>query len=717
METSPPSGPLVELAHAHGVATDYWDWQGRPAPVEADTIVEILRALDVPAATDDEVSASLADLETRAWRRTLPPTVVCREGWTPWVPVHVRHGSAIDLVIELEDGSVRKAQPVEHLVEPRWVDGVEMGEATFVLPGDLPLGWHRLVARTASEPLLADSTTATLVVTPQRLTLPPGLGQQRVVGLMTQLYQARSRRSWGVGDLADLADLGSWASAEHGADFVLVNPVHAAEPVAPMEPSPYLPVTRRFLNPLYLRIEDIPELAQLDPFAHHRIQELGRLGRSLNSGDGIDRDATWSLKREALGILHAVPLSGARARAYRRFRGVEGDGLTSYATWCAIAEEHGLPWAGWPAELRDPASPEVAAYRAAQADVVDLHAWMQWLMAEQMAAVQFALKRSGMLLGVIEDLAVGVNPDGSDAWSLADVLARGVKVGAPPDQFNQLGQSWGQPPWRPDRLAEQGYRPFRDVVRTALRDSGGLRIDHVIGLFRLWWIPEGATPDRGTYVRYDHEALIGILVLEAQRAGAVVIGEDLGVVEPMARDYLLERGLLGTSILWFEWDADTPRPPERYRDLCLSSVTTHDLPPTAGYLALEHVAIRDRLGLLTRTVEEEEESELEAIERVRAALVERGLLDPEADASDREAFLVALHRWLALSPSRLLAVALADLVGDRRAVNQPGTTDEYPNWRVPLTGPDGAMIDLDDVTSGGAADARATRLFAALRGD
>ncbi|MEP6799645.1 MAG: 4-alpha-glucanotransferase, partial [Lapillicoccus sp.] len=709
MQTTSPSGPLVELAHAHGVATDYWDWQGQAAPVTAETITTILGALDVAAASDDDVTASLAEVSARVWRRTLPPTVVCREGWTPWVPVHVAHGAAVDLVIELEDGSVRSARQVDHVVAPRWVDGVEIGEATFELPGDLPLGWHRLVTRSGSQPLLPESVTATLVVTPPRLSLPPGLAEGRAVGLMTQLYQARSSRSWGVGDLGDLADLGSWASEEHGADFVLVNPVHAAEPVVPMEPSPYLPVTRRFLNPLYLRVEDLPELAQLDAVAHLRIQELARLGRALNTGAGIDRDATWTLKREALGLLRQVPLRGARARSFRRFCDLEGDGLTAYATWCALAEEHGLPWVDWPAELQDPSSAAVAAYREAHADAVDLHRWLQWLMAEQMAAVQLDLKRAGMRLGVIEDLAVGVNPDGSDGWSLADVLATGVEVGAPPDQFNQLGQTWGQPPWRPDRLAEQGYRPFRDMVRTALRDSGGLRIDHVIGLFRLWWIPEGSTPDQATYVRYDHEALIGILVLEAQRAGAVIIGEDLGVVEPMARAYLLERGILGTSILWFEWDGETPRAPESYRELCLSSVTTHDLPPTAGYLALEHVAIRHRLGLLTRTVAEEEETELESIERVRAALVERGLLAADAERSDHEEFLVALHRWIALTPSRMLAVALADLVGDRRAVNQPGTTDEYPNWRVPLSGPDGVTMDLDDVTSGGAADDRATR--------
>ncbi|MEO3937987.1 4-alpha-glucanotransferase [Dermatophilaceae bacterium Soc4.6] len=726
METPPPLVPLARLARAHGIATDYSDWQGQHAPVADDSIRAVLAALEVPATTAEEVEASLVEVELRTWRRMLPPTVVCRTGWTPWVPVHVPHGTGVELVVELEQGGTHSVRQVDHLVEPREVDGVLVGEATFELPGDLPTGWHRLVARGDAQPQVPGSDVAVLVVTPARLTLPAGLGERRATGVMTQLYQARSSRSWGVGDLGDLADLGTWAADEHGADFVLVNPLHAAEPVPPMEPSPYLPSSRRFLNPLYLRIEDVPEAARLDGDAHARLRALGVRGRALTDGDGIARDASWELKREALVLLHAVTPTPARDRAYRRFCAVEGDGLTAYATWCAIADEHGLPGSGWPVTLQDPAGPEVAAFATAHPDSVDLHRWMQWLMAEQVASVQSALRRAGMRLGIVEDLAVGVSSWGSDGWSLGGTLATGVTVGAPPDQFNQLGQNWDQPPWRPDRLAEQGYSPFRDMVRTALRDSGGLRIDHIIGLFRLWWIPAGLTPDQGTYVHYDHEALIGILVLEAERAGAVVIGEDLGVVEPRARDYLLERGLLGTSILWFEWDGDQPRPPEAYRDLCLSSVTTHDLPPTAGYLGLEHVSVRESLGLLTRSPEEEREVELAAIAKVRAALVERGLLEgagadageagvaEDREAGDRDDVLVALHRWIALTPSRMLAVALADLVGDRRAVNQPGTQDEYPNWRVPLTGPDGARVLLDDVVGGGAAHL-AGPVFEALR--
>jgi 4-alpha-glucanotransferase len=310
-----------------------------------------------------------------------------------------------------------------------------------------------------------------------------------------------------------------------------------------------------------------------------------------------------------------------------------------------------------------------------------------------------------------------VHPNGADAWALQDALALGVSAGAPPDEFNQLGQDWSQPPWRPDRLDELEYQPFRALIRSVLRHAGGVRIDHIIGLFRLWWIPKAELPTQGTYVRYDHEAMIGIVALEAQRAGAVVVGEDLGTVEPWVRDYLRARGVLGTSILWFELDHDGaggPLPAERWREYCLSSVTTHDLPPTAGYLAGDHVRLRDSLGLLTRPVEEE----FAAAEAERTAWIAElrrvGLLSEEADVEKHsEPIVLALHQYLGRTPSRLLGLALTDAVGDRRTQNQPGTTDEYPNWRVPLSGPDDRPVLLEEVFK----DPRATALAEAMNAE
>ncbi len=304
-----PSPRLVELAQAHGVATEYWDWRGQHVVVPTSSIVAVLAALGVEASDDAAVEVALAEHADRPWRRTLPPTVVTRAGRTAQVQVHVPAGSGVGLVVELEDGGRVEAAQVDRWVPDRVVDGVPLGEATFELPGDLPLGWHRLVAVGDAEPLEAASATATLVVTPERLELPEPVASRRVVGLMAQLYQVRSATTWGVGDLRDLAGLATWAAAAHDADFVLVNPLHAAEPVTPMEASPYLPTTRRFVNPLYLHVEDVPEVASLDATAHRSFLGLAARGRALNDGDRIDRDAAWTVKREALRLVFDAGLS------------------------------------------------------------------------------------------------------------------------------------------------------------------------------------------------------------------------------------------------------------------------------------------------------------------------------------------------------------------------------------------------------------------------
>jgi len=685
-----PSRALTDLARACGVATEYWDWQGNQVIVSATTIAAVLQALGLDTSDDAAVARSLAGVADRPWRRTLPPIVVARQGSPRWVPLHLPDGDTAQVWTVLEDGARRELDQVDNYVSPRTIDGQPTGEATFEIPGDLPLGWHTVNARVGES-----TSSCPLVVSPAALVLPPALQQGRVWGLLTQLYSVRSRQSWGLGDLADLADLMAWAAGDLGADFVLVNPLHAAEPVAPMESSPYLPTSRRFVNPIYLRIEDIPEMGYLSSAERQLLEWHADDARTLNEADTIDRDTVWSAKVAALRTVFNQPRSWRRQRLFAAFCDREGQGLLDFATWCALAEKHGLPWGEWPAELQDPRSPAVEALRDQLGDEVEFYRWLQWIIDEQLGAVQRLARETGMSIGVIHDLAVGVHPRGADAWALAGTLAPGVTVGAPPDQYNQLGQDWSQPPWRPDRLEEVGYAPYRDLLRTVLRHAGGLRIDHVMGLFRLWWVPEGMTPSEGTYVRYDHEAMIGILALEAHRAGALVVGEDLGVVEPWVRDYLRERGILGTSILWFEKDAQgRPLPAESYRELCLATVTTHDLPPTAGYLAGEHIDLRADLGLLTRPVEEERAVDEAARAEVLSMLVERGLLRPGAVDTD---VIQALHRFLSWTPARMLGVAVADLTGDHRTMNQPGTDKEYPNWCLPLAGADGRPVLLEDL--------------------
>jgi 4-alpha-glucanotransferase len=688
-----PWPELYELAASYGVATEYHDWQGTHTIVSAETIISVLAALGVDASTREATEVALYFRWLNRWQRMLPACVVTRQGWSPWFGVHVDHGADVTVWIETEDGSRRHdVHQQDHWINPEMVAGRLVGEATFAVPGDLPTGYHWLVAESGTV-----RARCPLIVTPAWVGLPAAVHERRTWGLALQLYSVRSRRSWGTGDLADLADLTTWAGARHGAGFVLVNPLHAAEPVAPMEPSPYLPSTRRFVNPLYLRVEEIEEYAYLEDAARREVEALGASMAASNAADTIDRDAAWTAKDAALRLVHRVPRSPGREISYQLFLAQQGQGLLSFATWNVLVGEHGPDWHRWPEEFRDPASTAVADARAERADEIDYYCWLQWVLDDQLRAVQDKARDVGMPIGLMQDLAVGVHPDGADAWGLQDVLAQGIDVGAPPDAFNQQGQNWTQPPWRPDRLAEAGYAPYRDLVRTVLRHAGGLRVDHIIGLFRLWWIPTDHPPTAGTYVRYDHEALVGILALEAVRAGSVLVGEDLGTVEPWVRDYLRERGILGTSVLWFEYDkAGAPLHPEHWRELCLATVTTHDLPPTAGYLAGDHVRLRDQLRLLTRSLAEE----LEVDEQERQAWLDvlrtRGLLAPDADDAST---IEALHRLLLWSPARLIGVSLTDMVGDRRTQNQPGTTDEYPNWRIPLSGPDGQLLMLEDVVS------------------
>ncbi|MFC9818338.1 4-alpha-glucanotransferase [Streptomyces erythrochromogenes] len=642
---------LARLAALHGIATAY-----QPAPdvtvqVPEATIRTILGLLGV--ATDD--AESIRVFAKSAAGRLLPPTVVLWQGEpVASLPAGLPPGSRVVVVAE------------------------ESGEEFAWGPG-LPLGVHRITAEAPD----GRTAEATLVVAPERAPAAP----ERAHGLLVQLYSLLSERSWGMGDLGDLAELARWAGRTHGAGFIQVNPLHASLPGTPTDPSPYRPSSRRFPDPVHLRIEDVPEYA--DCPEREALAELASRGAALRhevleKGALIDRDAVWALKRQALELLYAVPRTSEREADYRAFCAQGGASLDVHASWQASHMGE------------DP--------RAR----TDFHRWLVWLTDGQLAAAQRAAREAGMSVGIVHDLAVGVHPDGSDAFEPA-LHARSVSVGAPPDAFNARGQDWGLPPWRPDALAGSGYAAFRSLLRGVFRYAGALRIDHVMGLFRLWWIPEGTLPAEGAYVGYDGEALLAVLVLEAHRAGVPVIGEDLGTVEPHVRRELARRGVLGTSVLWFErdWAGDgSPLAPQAWRADCLATVTTHDLPPTAAKLAGGHVELRDRLGLLTRPAERERAEDAADTAEWLALLDGLGL-----DTKGEEAAVQALYAFLLRTPARLVGVWLPDAVGDRRPQNLPGTWDQYPNWRLPVADASGRPLTLEELM----ASPRANALLSAVR--
>ncbi|MCU7728442.1 4-alpha-glucanotransferase [Actinoplanes sp. KI2] len=616
---------LERLAEAHGVATWYEDWRRDRVEVSAESVIGVLGLLGVDATTPEAVDRELAVIERTRAERRLPGTLIVRQG--------TGRELAAPGTITLEQGSRLE------------VDSV---------PDDLPLGWHRL--NTAGQEV-------TLVVVPTELPEPP-----KIWGWMLQLYSLHSAGSWGMGDLGDLR---TFVEHSQGAGMILLNPLHAVTPTPPIPSSPYSPSSRRFVNPLYLRVSDTAAYRRADPALREQVDAL----RPAPTADGlIDYGAVWRAKRAALELLW--PLADEVDLA-------ADPGLTDFAVFCALAEEHGANWHEWPAELRRPDSPAVRAY---ESDRIAFHVWLQHLLEEQLATANTVARERGMPVGVVHDLAVGIDPSGADSWLLQDVLAEGVHTGAPPDAFNQLGQDWGLAAWRPDRLIETGYAAYRDMLVRIFRRAGGLRVDHAPGLWRLWWVPPGMGAAGGTYVHYDPEAMVGILALEAQRAGAVVVGEDLGTVEPVVTERMEQMNMLGSAVLWFTRDdADPDKGYRRAADYprnAMASISTHDLPTAAGFLVGEQVRVRAELGQLADSLEDEQKDADKDRAQLLARLTAEGLIDASSTNQD---IVVAMHQFLAQTPCRFVLASVYDVLGELSQPNLPGTSDQYPNWRMPLT--------------------------------
>lgn len=522
------------------------------------------------------------------------------------------------------------------------------------------------------------------------------LGERRVFGLWTNLYAVRSDEGFGFGDLGDLRALVR-AAAARGAAFVGLNPLHALGNRGG-DVCPYAPVTRLFRNPLYLRAADVPELERADE-ARGRLAALAPRLRALREAPRLDAAAVEEALFAVLRPLHRffrAEASAERRRAYDAYRERQGGALLAFATFQAAADalepEAGCrDWRRWPRELQVHGSPAVRALAARREEDVDFHAWLQFELDRQLAAVADEARAGGMAIGLYTDLALGSAPGGFDTWARPELFAAGVSVGAPPDAFSREGQDWGFPPLAPGALALDGFAFWRSLLEANLHGAGALRVDHALGLRRLFWIPEGASPREGAYVRYPEADLVAGLAEVSRRVGALVIGEDLGTVPDGFSQEIQARGLLSSRVLLFEQDGDGRfRPGASWPEACLATANTHDLPPLAGWLRDDDLALRRAVGQIPDDVTRDEMERERHRDRagLRARLVEEGCLD-EVAGYEPEAWSVAVTRFLCGTPAVMVGLSLDDLAGERIPINLPGVSPErHPSWvrrmRVPL---------------------------------
>lgn len=709
--------PLIKLAKACSVATFYIDQVGNYTEITDEALQGVLAALGYPAYSDEDIAESYKQVMHHKANQLIAPTIVSFNGSVTRVPVQDKglatSSNNIRVTVNFENG-VTDNDGASSITLSATND--EKGNFYVELPDDLPMGYHTVHAQIISETgAVLAKAEATLIAALAKIPVPQSVQERHRWGFMTQLYSVRSQESWGVGDYGDLRRLLKDAASIGKADFMLINPIHAAAPVTPLEPSPYLPESRRFLNVTYIRPQDIPEFAELSEEDRQKVQELHDSVKARNDDPNpMDINAAWDAKLPALHIIFNQPRSTEREQAFADFKQRSGEDLDAFATWCVAFEVWGAPWGDnlW-FDTTGKGSPEIETLKHDHAELLEFYRWLQWIADEQIAAAHSEAKEAGMALGLMQDMAVGVHGFGADVWWSPERFANGVSVGAPPDFYNQQGQDWGQPPFDPNYLEETGFIAYRDMVHNVFLHAGAVRIDHMLGLFRLWWIPRGQGAKNGAYVYYNSDAMLAVLTIEATRAGGLVIGEDLGTVPKYVTKILAAHGVLGTVVEWFTHDDDAEKAakkagkkeliyadPSTYREYALASVTTHDLPPTAGYLAFEHVKLREELHLLAEPVEEFQKAATAERDAMMAMLVKGGWISQEAaeNVEDHVQEIVeGMHAAMLTSPSLLLQVALVDAVGERRSQNQPGTSTEYPNWRIPLADENDNVVHTDEV--------------------
>lgn len=683
-ENSPSA--LHELAAHVGIVSEYHDIEGRVQVAGDDSRRAVLTALGFDVSSRTAERDALESMIREELEELVAPVRVVRRSSSTAsivdvrVPVEATSGGSWRITLTLEDGE-------RHDAKGSYDDASAL---SLELPHELPIGYHHVRVRVSSG-AAQWSNEQTLIIVPDRCWSPSdALGDASVFGLIANLYTIRSDANWGVGDLSDLATLAEWGGGV-GADFVGVNPLHALLNRG-TDISPYSPVSRLFRNPIYIDVMRVPELRDAPELAERMTSaEFAAELDALRETPSVRYEQVMGVKGLALDALHRVFLSRVRGsgddrdREYDAYRSANDPALTRFATWMAIAESgRGYDWRVWPAEFRHPESATVLQFARDHESRVDFHRWAQFELDRQLGEAASDARTAGMRIGLYPDLAIGTSPAGADTWAFPELFVGGVSVGAPPDPYAASGQNWGLPPIAPRALRRNRYEYFVNLLRSGFRHAGALRIDHVIGLFRLFWIPDGFSGANGVYMRYPADDLLGIIALESVRHRALVVGEDLGTVPAEVPPALASWGILSSKVLYFERDhSGNFNPASSYPPLSLATANTHDMPALSGFWNGVDIDVRRQVGLIATNddahrAHAERSGERDAL--LRRLVDDRVIPEPRSVKSLAE-LRGAVHTFLCRTPARLVGISLDDLAGEVQPVNVPGVgPDKYASW-------------------------------------
>lgn len=704
-----------QLCHICGITNDYYDIRGVHHVASLEAKLSLLDAMFLPTRSDADIHAHLEKFNLRDWKTVVAPVQVYQQtDTTKQIRLTLnasQTGQPIRWQITEENGLLHNGVWVfeaENAINQLDLEATHLMQFDAQLPPVSEIGYHRLGLKLID----GSSVSSLLIVTPDSCYQPEAFETgKKIWGISLQLYSLRSKRNWGIGDFTDLRNAIK-ILAPLGVDIIGLNPLHALFSHLPENASPYSPSSRNFLNPVYLDIEAMEEFSR-----NQKAQQLVRSHdfqdrlQQLRRTDLVDYSGVWAAKLEVLELLYQQfqqDLSGDETEANKKFRQYQEDGGTDLFKFSLFEALQNFfyqqnasleTWQQWPEEFRNPDSNSVANWIDSNGAKIEFHQYLQWQAEQQLLAVREDCIQQEMIVGIYNDLAVGNERSSSLCWSEQSHFAKHTGIGAPPDDFNLLGQNWGLPPQIPQALSDSAYRLFIETLQANMRYAGALRIDHVMGLMRLYWVPENYQADQGTYVGYPFEDLLGILVLESRRNRCLIVGEDLGTVPDEVRHQLWLKKILSYRILFFEkdWHHGTFKPPAEYPPYALCTSGSHDLPTLRGYWQESDMELRANLNLWPSDDIKYQQRLARSQDRyqIKLALNKENLIDDEAihDASTSELaaeLFLSIQRFLARSESLLMMVQLEDMLSQTNQINLPGTIDEYPNWRHKIS------IDLEE---------------------